>query len=69
MQKIRNYKTLMFLGMTSLVLANLSLRFLHPMPHFGESLVDGTSGLFMGLSIGFNLWAVSVKTRGSRCAN
>jgi hypothetical protein len=51
------------------VLANLSMRFLHPTAHFGEGLVDGTTGLLMGLSIGLNLWAVSVKTRGTRCRN
>jgi hypothetical protein len=65
----KNYKTLMFFGMLFLVLANLSMRFLHPMPHFGEGLVDGTTGMLMGLAIGLNLLAVRVKTRGSRCAN
>lgn len=64
----KNYKTLVFFGMLSLVLANLSMRYLH-LSHLSESLVDGTSGLLMGLAIGLNLWAVSVKSRGARCGN
>lgn len=59
---MNNHKTLCRVGMSFLILALLSLRFLG-----NTDLADGAKGLLMGLSIGFNLWSVSVKTRQKSC--
>lgn len=66
---MNDYRKLVFFGMLFLVLGNLSIRYLHPMPHFGEGLVDGTRGMLMGVAIGLNLWAVRVKSRAARCGH
>jgi tetrahydromethanopterin S-methyltransferase subunit G len=61
---MKNHKTLCRLGMTFLILAFLWQRF---GTGLGEDLGDGLMGLLFGLSIGFNLWAVSVKSRRLSC--
>ena len=57
-------KRLMQLGMLSFILfALLGTRFLHAQELLGEDLFDGARGMFMGLSVGFNLMSVVKRKR------
>lgn len=51
------------LGMAFLLIALLSQWLLHPTAAYGQDAIDGARGLFFGLAIGFNLWAVRGKAR------
>jgi hypothetical protein len=48
--------------MACLVVALVLPRFVHPAERLGQDLFDGLRGLFFGLSIGLNLWAVWIKS-------
>ncbi|MDQ6894299.1 MAG: hypothetical protein M3167_16680 [Acidobacteriota bacterium] len=50
--------TLIRLGMACLLVALVLPRFVQPSARLGEDLFDGFRGLFIGLSIGLNLWGV-----------
>ena len=52
---MNNPKLLLRLGMTFLVLALLSQRFLHPTAGISENLLDGAKGVLFGVAIAFNL--------------
>jgi hypothetical protein len=52
------------IGMAFLLLASLSQWFLHPTAAFGQDTIDAARGLFLGLAIGFSLWAVRGRARG-----
>lgn len=57
--------TLLRLGMLFLILFSLTQRWLDLRPLMGEDWADGTRGMLLGLSVGFNLWSV-VKRRADR---
>jgi len=59
--------TLMSVGMLALLLASLSHWYLHPATPLGRRMADGSFGLLVGLSIGFNLLSLR-RGRGSRNA-
>jgi hypothetical protein len=52
---------MMYFGMTFLVIALLSQRFIHPTGAFGEDATDAMKGLLFGMSIAFNLLSVRKK--------
>ena len=56
---------LLIAGLVMLVLANFSMRFVHPGPLLPEDLVDGGNGLLMGLAIGLMLLSVVRRRRGN----
>jgi hypothetical protein len=56
-----DHKRLMYFGMTFLLIALLSQRFMHPTAAFGEDATDAMKGLLFGMSIAFNLMAVRKK--------
>jgi len=61
-QRSRNPNALIRMGMACLVVALVLPTFVHPAQHLGQDLFDGLRGLFFGLSIGLNLWAVWIKS-------
>lgn len=54
----RSPRNIMRVGMALLAVALIAQRFVHPASALGEDAADGIRGLFIGLSIGLNLWAV-----------
>ena len=52
-----NPQTIARLGALCLLLGILLSRLVHPSAALGEGAIDGASGVLLGLSIGFNLWA------------
>jgi hypothetical protein len=50
--RLNGRSALRSLGLVCLILASLSHLFLHPTAGFGPGLVDGTTGLLYGVSIG-----------------
>ena len=61
-QRPQNPNALIRMGMACLVVALVLPRFVHPPERLGQDLFDGFRGLFFGLSIGLNLWAVWLKS-------
>src|SRR5262245_11848249 len=64
-ERMNDRTTIMRLGMSCLIVFSLLL-FLHPTTDRSFDVLDGVRGLFLGLSIGFNLWSVRL-TRARRC--
>jgi len=64
-ERMNDHTTVLRLGMTSLIVFSL-LHFVRPASDSWVDLVDGVRGLFLGLSIGFNLWSVRL-SKGRRC--
>ena len=64
-ERMNDGSTVMRLGMSCLLVFSL-LHFVRPATGSWVDLFDGVRGLFLGLSIGFNLWSVRL-TRGRRC--
>jgi hypothetical protein len=64
--RLKEPNTMMSIGLVCLILGNVSHYFLHPTGRFAQSLVDGTFGLFLGVSIGCLL--LSVRQRSRRCS-
>ena len=62
----QNPGALIQMGMACLVVALVLPRFVHPPERLGQDLFDGFRGLFFGLSIGLNLWAVWLKSHARR---
>ena len=60
-----NRTVMMRIGLACLLAANLSRWFLHPTFRYGESLVDGSVGLLMGVAIACLL--LSVRRAPRRC--
>jgi hypothetical protein len=58
---------LMMIGMTCLVISSLP-SFIHVVTKLNADAIDFARGLLIGLSIGFNLLAVSIHARNRRCA-
>ena len=66
--RMNDRRTVIRLGMLCLLLFSLTTWFgRHPANDFLQGFVDGARGVLLGLSIGFNLWAVRLAGR-SRCA-
>ena len=59
----RDPKALMRIGMVCLLIALVWPRFLPVTGGLGGDAIDGLRGLFLGLSIGLNLWAVRLGAR------
>ena len=64
-RRLKNPTTRMRVGMSCLILAILTRRFVHPGAVLSPSLLDLATGLFYGLSIGFLL--LSLGSKRSRC--
>ena len=58
---------LMLIGMTCLVISSLPT-FIHVATKLNPDAMDFARGALIGLSIGFNLLAVLIHARNSRCA-
>jgi len=50
-------------GLMALIVANLSMRFLHVGPHFTDDAKDGLTGFFYGVAIAALLLGVIRKNR------
>jgi hypothetical protein len=50
--------------MALLAAALVAKRFIHPPAGLGEDASDAIQGLFIGLSVGLNIWAVRLASRG-----
>ena len=61
----QNSKSFMRVGMLSLILALLALRFLRPNATLTEGAADAIKGFFMGVSIACNLMAIRLRQRGN----
>lgn len=59
-------RVLIQIGLTALVLANLSMRFLHTGPNFTEDAKDGLTGFFYGVAITAMLVGIARKNRQAR---
>ena len=60
---IKKTSTMMKLGFFFLIVANLSMRYLHLAGRFGENLADFITGVFFGLAIGLLLWSAWLNGR------
>ena len=60
---IKDHRTLMRVGMLSLVVGAISIRYLHRIPGMSEDLADGLSGMFYGIAIGGMLLSMRMKHR------
>jgi len=66
--RMHDRKTVIRLGMLCLLLFSLVSWFgRYPTTDFWQGFIDGARGVLLGLSAGFNLWAVRLGGR-SRCA-
>ena len=65
--RIKDRHTLMSIGMTALILANISHFFFHPAAHMAQELVDGMTGVLFGISIGCNLLSLRRADRQRAC--
>ena len=66
--RMHDPSTVMRIGMVCLIVfASLNF-FLRPTTEIGMDWADAVRGLFLGLSVGFNLWAVRLN-RGGRCGS
>lgn len=64
--RLNDGNTLRSIGLVSLILASLSRWFLHPTAGFGQGLIDGTTGLLYGVSIGCLL--LSLRRTNRQCS-
>jgi hypothetical protein len=65
----KNPHAMMMVGMASLAVALAWPRFLPVTGGLGPDAIDGMRGVFIGVSIGLNLWAArlgGMKRRGNR---
>jgi hypothetical protein len=62
-ERLTDRTTVMRLGMSCLIVFSL-LYFLRPPTARWVDLVDGVRGLFLGLSIGLNLWSLRLRPSG-----
>ncbi|MFL5487693.1 MAG: hypothetical protein ACJ8AJ_04330 [Gemmatimonadaceae bacterium] len=60
-------KKLMLIGSSFLVVA-IASRVIHPTFGFGDDALDFVNGMFIGISIGVNLWAALLFGRQRRGA-
>lgn len=58
-----NPSTAMRIGMTSLIVALMWPRLVHPTASFGPDLSDAAQGLLFGVAIGMNLLSVALNNR------
>ncbi|MEO8036037.1 MAG: hypothetical protein ABI837_16495 [Acidobacteriota bacterium] len=65
-QRLKDPKQIMSLGMMFLPAGLVSLRYLHRLTNLPEDLSDGIAGLFMGLAIGLTLLGVWLNGRQGR---
>lgn len=61
-QRLQNPNALIRMGMACLLVALVLPRVVHPSARLGADLFDGFRGLFIGLSIGLNLWGVWLRS-------
>ncbi len=64
--RLREPKFMVRVGAACLLLANLSRWFLHPSADSSRGLVDGATGMLLGLAIGLLLVAATLKARQNR---
>lgn len=61
--RIQNPAVMIRIGSAFLIVALLSLRYLHPTAHILQVLTDGASGIAFGIAIGCLLLAARVNAR------
>ena len=67
-ERMHDSSTVMRLGMVCLIVFASLNYFVRPTTELGTDWADAVRGLFLGLSVGFNLWSVRLN-RGGRCGS
>ena len=62
--RIKKPGTMIRIGMASLVVGLVTYGLVHPTAHFGRDAIDGMSGFFIGIAIGFLLRGAWMNGRG-----
>ncbi len=67
--RLKTSKTMMRIGMASLLIFFMWPRFFPLATDLGPDFIDATRGVLLGLSIGLNLLAVRLNSRQQRCGD